>query len=80
MTTVDIKILDARVAAQLPSYATPGSAGLDLRACLDAAVTLEFAAKRSSQIAKFHSSRVRRRSLRSGGIAASLRHPGRCVV
>ncbi|MBL8304909.1 MAG: dUTP diphosphatase [Ideonella sp.] len=32
---VDLKVLDARVAAQLPAYATPGSAGLDLRACLD---------------------------------------------
>lgn len=35
---VDVKILDARVGQDfaLPSYATPGSAGLDLRACLDA--------------------------------------------
>lgn len=41
MTTVDLKVLDARMAEQLPQYATPGSAGLDLRACLDAAVTLE---------------------------------------
>ncbi|HEY4083777.1 MAG TPA: dUTP diphosphatase [Burkholderiaceae bacterium] len=40
-TTVDIKVLDARMAEQLPTYATPGSAGLDLRACLDTAVTLE---------------------------------------
>ena len=32
---VDVKILDARIAAQMPAYATPGSAGLDLRACLD---------------------------------------------
>jgi len=39
--TVDLKVLDARMAEQLPAYATPGSAGLDLRACLDAAVTLE---------------------------------------
>lgn len=38
---VDLKILDPRVADQLPAYATPGSAGLDLRACLDAAVTLK---------------------------------------
>ena len=40
-TTVDLKVLDARVAEQLPAYATPGSAGLDLRACLDAPITLE---------------------------------------
>ena len=37
---IDIKILDARLADQLPRYATPGSAGLDLRACLDAPVLL----------------------------------------
>ena len=40
MTTVDIRILDARVADALPAYATPGSAGLDLRACVDAPVVL----------------------------------------
>ena len=38
---VDIKILDARLRDNMPSYATPGSAGLDLRACIDAPVTLE---------------------------------------
>jgi dUTP pyrophosphatase len=40
MTVVDIRILDARMAGQLPAYATPGSAGLDLRACLDAPLAL----------------------------------------
>ena len=37
---LDVKILDARMRDQLPQYATPGSAGLDLRACLDGPVTL----------------------------------------
>ena len=37
---VDVKILDARLHASMPSYATPGSAGLDLRACLDAPLVL----------------------------------------
>ncbi|MBC7707477.1 MAG: dUTP diphosphatase [Rhodoferax sp.] len=37
---VDVRILDARVADQMPAYATPGSAGLDLRACLDTPLTL----------------------------------------
>ena len=37
---IDLKILDPRVAEQLPAYATPGSAGLDLRACLDAPLTI----------------------------------------
>ncbi len=38
---IDLKIIDPRMAEQLPAYATPGSAGLDLRACLDAPLTLE---------------------------------------
>jgi len=37
---VDVKIIDQRLVNQLPAYATPGSAGLDLRACLDAPLTL----------------------------------------
>jgi dUTP pyrophosphatase len=41
MTTVDIRVLDPRMADSLPAYATPGSAGLDLRACLDEPVVLE---------------------------------------
>ena len=38
---IDVRVLDARIKDRLPDYATPGSAGLDLRACLDAAITLE---------------------------------------
>ncbi len=41
MTVVDVKVLDARMADRLPAYATPGSAGLDLRACIDAALVIE---------------------------------------
>ena len=37
---IDVKILDPRMADQLPAYATPGSAGLDLRACIDAPLEL----------------------------------------
>jgi dUTP pyrophosphatase len=38
---IDVKIIDPRMVDQLPTYATPGSAGLDLRACLDTPLTLE---------------------------------------
>ena len=42
MHAIDLQVLDARMAEQIPAYATPGSAGLDLRACLDAPLVLAF--------------------------------------
>jgi dUTP pyrophosphatase len=41
MKSVALKILDERMREFLPSYATPGAAGLDLRACLPGPVTIE---------------------------------------
>jgi dUTP pyrophosphatase len=39
-TTVALKVLDERIRPYLPAYATPGSAGMDLRACIDAPIML----------------------------------------
>ena len=41
MSVIDLKVVDPRIAGRLPDYATPGSAGLDLRACIDAALVIE---------------------------------------
>jgi dUTP pyrophosphatase len=41
MQKLDVRILDARLADDLPHYATSGSAGLDLRACIDAPMLLK---------------------------------------
>lgn len=40
MRTLDVKILDPRLRDTIPNYATAGAAGLDLRACIDAPLTL----------------------------------------
>ena len=41
MHKLDVRVLDSRLLEQLPHYATPGSAGLDLRACVDVPLTLK---------------------------------------
>jgi len=41
MKKIDIKILDERLHERFPAYATPGSAGLDLRACITETMTLD---------------------------------------
>jgi dUTP pyrophosphatase len=38
--TIELRVLDERIRPFLPAYATPGSAGMDLRACIDAPITL----------------------------------------
>ena len=64
MKTIDIKILDPRMKDQLPAYATEGSAGLDLRACIDAPVTIEAGAT----------------VLIPTGLAIHLADPGYCAM
>jgi len=41
VTTIDLKVLDPRLAECLPAYATAGSAGLDLRACTEGPLVIE---------------------------------------
>jgi dUTP pyrophosphatase len=40
MTTIDLTVLDERLREQIPTYATSGSAGMDLRACIDSALSI----------------------------------------
>ena len=61
---IDIKILDPRLQGKLPGYATTGSAGLDLRACLDSPLTLDANACQ----------------LIPTGIAVYLHHPGHAAL
>ena len=60
MRKLEVKILDERMRGMLPRYATTGAAGLDLRACIDAALELEPGASR----------------LVSSGIAIHVADPG----
>ena len=64
MRKLEVKVLDERMRSMLPHYATPGAAGLDLRACLDAPLTL---APGQSQLV-------------SSGIAIHVGDPGYAAV
>ena len=64
MRRLEVKILDERIRGMLPHYATPGAAGLDLRACLDAPLAL---APGQSQLV-------------SSGIAIHVGDPGYAAV
>ena len=61
---IDVRVLDARMSEHLPAYATPGSAGLDLRACLDAPLVL---APGQSQLIPT-------------GLSIHIRDPGLCAM
>ena len=64
MRKLEVKILDERIRGMLPHYATAGAAGLDLRACLDAPLTLQ---PGDSQLVR-------------SGIAIHLGNPGYAAV
>ncbi|MBX3725039.1 MAG: dUTP diphosphatase [Xanthomonadales bacterium] len=66
MTAIALRILDSRVGRDfpLPAYATPGSAGMDLRACLDAPLSLAPGAS----------------ALVATGLAIHIADPGLCAV
>jgi dUTP pyrophosphatase len=64
MRELEVRILDARMRDVLPRYATPGAAGLDLRACLDTALPLAPGDSR----------------LVPSGIAINLKDPGYAAV
>lgn len=61
---LDVKILDARLRGQMPQYATPGAAGLDLRACIDSPLVLAAGEAR----------------LIPTGLAIHLADPGYCAM
>jgi dUTP pyrophosphatase len=64
MRKLELKILDERMRGMLPRYATPGAAGLDLRACIDTPLTLDPGASH----------------LVSSGIAIHVGNPGYAAV
>jgi dUTP diphosphatase len=61
---LDVKILDARLRESMPAYATAGSAGIDLRACIEQPLRLEAGAT----------------ALVPSGIAIHLADPGYCAL